>query len=56
LDLGARNPEETAISIAAEIIASRNSASARPLRSTTGRIHREPVELAADPALLGVRP
>nr|WP_202891787.1 XdhC family protein [Kribbella shirazensis] len=39
LDLGAGTPEETAISIAAEIIATRNAASARPLSTTTGRIH-----------------
>jgi xanthine dehydrogenase accessory factor len=39
LDLGASTPEETAISIAAEIIATRNAASARPLSATTGRIH-----------------
>jgi xanthine dehydrogenase accessory factor len=41
LDLGARTPEETAISIAAEIVASRWSGSGRPLSTTTGRIHGE---------------
>jgi xanthine dehydrogenase accessory factor len=39
LDLGGRTPEETAISIAAEIIAARGSSSGRPLSSTHGRIH-----------------
>jgi xanthine dehydrogenase accessory factor len=46
LDLGARTPEETAISIAAEIIASRSDASGQPLSSTTGRIHRETADSA----------
>ncbi|MEU7057525.1 XdhC/CoxI family protein [Streptomyces sp. NPDC046197] len=39
LDLGGRTPEETAISIAAQIITCRNQASARPLSATRGPIH-----------------
>ncbi len=39
LDLGARTPEETAISIAAEIVAGRWGGSGEPLASTTGPIH-----------------
>ncbi|NYD40644.1 XdhC family protein [Nocardioides panaciterrulae] len=41
LDLGARTPEETAISIAAEIIAGRWGGSGERLATTDGRIHRE---------------
>jgi xanthine dehydrogenase accessory factor len=41
LDLGARTPEETAISIAAEIIAGRWGGSGEPLATTSGRIHRD---------------
>jgi len=41
LDLGARTPEETAISIAAEIIAGRWGGSGRRLAATDGRIHGE---------------
>ena len=40
LDLGARTPEETAISIAAEIIAGRWGGSGERLATTDGRIHR----------------
>jgi len=39
LDLGARTPEETAISIAAEIVARRWDGAGRPLSSTAGAIH-----------------
>lgn len=41
LDLGARTPEETAISIAAEIIAGRWGGSGERLGTTRGRIHRD---------------
>jgi xanthine dehydrogenase accessory factor len=43
LDLGARTPEETAVSIAAEIIARRWDGDGGPLSATSGAIHREPV-------------
>ncbi|MFI0445092.1 XdhC family protein [Actinomadura sp. 6N118] len=41
LDLGARTPEETAVSIAAELIQLRWGGSGRPLTDTSGRIHGE---------------
>ncbi|GAB3665209.1 XdhC family protein [Actinocorallia lasiicapitis] len=41
LDLGARTPEETAISIAAEIVASRWSGDGTPLRLASGPIHHD---------------
>lgn len=41
LDLGARTPEETAISIAAEIIAGRWGGSGQPLSAMAGRIHKD---------------
>ena len=39
LDLGAQTPEETAVSMAAEIIALRTGGSGNPLRDATGPIH-----------------
>ncbi len=42
LDLGARTPEETAVSIAAEIISLRWGGEGKRLTEVGGRIHREP--------------
>jgi xanthine dehydrogenase accessory factor len=44
LDLGARTPEETAVSIAADIIAKRWGGGGRPLTETAGRIHHDAPE------------
>jgi xanthine dehydrogenase accessory factor len=48
LDLGARTPEETAISIAAEIIAGRWGGTGQRLAEGDGRIHGEKNPLSAD--------
>ena len=41
LDLGARTPEETAVSIAAEIVARQWGGSGERLATTSGRIHHD---------------
>ncbi|CAN5263241.1 XdhC family protein [soil metagenome] len=45
LDLGARTPEETAVSIAAEVVQLHWGGSGLPLSTTEGRIHPDPVEV-----------
>ena len=50
LDLGGRTPEETAVSIAAEIVARRWGGGGRPLTETGGRIHHEQGQRQSLPA------
>ncbi|WP_155060323.1 XdhC family protein [Streptomyces blattellae] len=47
LDLGARTPEETALSIAAEIVADRHGGTGLPLTDARTPIHRDPGHRAA---------
>jgi len=50
LDLGGRSPQETAIAIAAELVALRHGGSGLPLRATDGAIHgASDRDLAASP-------
>ncbi|MEV4686808.1 XdhC family protein [Microbacterium sp. LWH3-1.2] len=53
LDLGGSTPEETAVSVLAEIIAARHGGSAVALRDRSGPLHRRP-STAADPAAVDV--
>lgn len=50
LDVGARTPEETAVAICAEIIASRTGRAAPSLRDAEGPIHRDASAPAPSPA------
>jgi len=55
LDLGARTPEETAVSIAAEIIALQWGGSGRRLSETSGPIHGDAAGFAVENLLAGLQ-
>lgn len=54
LDVGASTPEETAVSILAEVLAVRSGASTTPLTTTSGPIHAPLVESAQNVPTLGL--
>jgi len=47
LDLGASTPEETAISILAQVLAERSAKAAAPLRDTSGSIHQDLMSISS---------
>ena len=49
LDLGSRTPEETAVSVAAEIVAHRRGGSCLPLSAGDGPIHHDAAAAAEEP-------
>ncbi|MFD3308809.1 XdhC family protein [Streptomyces sp. NPDC058694] len=53
LDLGARTPEETALSIAAEIVAARRGGTGVPLTGSDAPIHRGPIHGDGDGEVSG---